>query len=190
VRFVRRSLRCSVTELIVRSKVLRVIALVAVALMMSSSPARAQTAPAPHPSATPVLPKVPLHGEVFVETNKLGQVSRITSIKPSQDKGFNTEIYGNAAQAFIRTPNGDAVPGLYRLSYDYDPATKKLRRSVDLVKSGGVNPEAPGMVTVLKKNLDAQQKQAQQRAAQAQSQSQTPSKLPDFDKITSPTPSH
>jgi len=184
VRFVRRGVRSPLKELIARSVALRAVAFAAVALAAPCLAARAQTTPAPHPSATIALPKVQLHAELFVDTNKLGQVSRVVSIKPSKDKGFNTQAYGNAAQAFIRTPNGEAVPGLYRLTYDYDPATQKVRRTVDLVKAGGVDPNAPGIVTLLQKNLDEAQKH------QAQARAQAPTKLPDFDKITQPTPSH
>jgi len=48
--------------------------------------------------------------------------------------------YGNALQAFIRTEDGRSIPGTYRLSYDYDPRTKMVRRSVALLKAGGVDP--------------------------------------------------
>ncbi len=183
MRFVRRGVRSSLKELIARSVALRVVAFAAIVLAVPSLPGRAQTALTPRPSATIVLPKVPLHAELFVDTNKLGQVSHVVSMKPSKDRGFNTQAYGNAAQAFIRTPNGEAVPGLYRLTYDYDPATQKVRRTVDLIKAGGVDPDAPGIVTLLQKNLDEAQKR------QAQAQAQAPTKLPDFDKITQPTPS-
>jgi len=183
VRIVRRGVCSSLKELIARPVALRAVAFAAIVLAASYLPARAQTAPAPHPSATIAQPKIPLHAELFVDTNKLGQVSHIVSIKPSKDRGFNTQAYGNAAQAFIRTPSGDAVAGLYRLTYDYDPATQKVRRTVELVKAGGVDPDAPGIVTMLQKNLDAAQKQHQ-------AQAQAPTKLPDFDKIAQPTPPH
>ena len=52
-----------------------------------------------------------LHVEMFVEVNKLGQVSRVRSIKPSQDAQFDAHMYGNALQAFIRTPDGNVVVG-------------------------------------------------------------------------------
>jgi hypothetical protein len=54
--------------------------------------------------------------------------------------------YGNALQAFIRTPDGSAIAGTYRLTYDYDPKTKLVRRGVGLVRSGGVDPNALGAV--------------------------------------------
>jgi hypothetical protein len=164
-----------------RSSGLRALAFAACAWISACPPAGAQTA-APHPAATVSPPKVPLHAEVFVDTNKLGQVTHVVSIKPSTDRGFNTQAYGNAAQTYIRTPNGDAVAGVYRLSYDYDPKTQKVRREVQLVKTGGVDPNAPGIITVMKAHLAEEQKR--QAAAQA------PTKLPDFDKITAPTPSH
>jgi hypothetical protein len=175
VRFVRRGLRGPLAQLTVRLRCVRVLALTASALAVPWI-ASAQSTPAPHPSATITPPKVPLHAELFVDTNKLGQVSHVVSIKPSPDKGFNTQVYGNASQAFIRKPDGGAVAGLYRLTYDYDPKTQKVRRTVELVKAGGVDPDAPGIVTVLQKSLNDAQKR-------------TPSSnLPDFDKIIHPSP--
>lgn len=180
--FLRRRFRSSVAKLTPRATRLRAAAFAVLAFALVCPRAQAQSAPAPRPSATIKPPKVPLHAEVFVDTNKLGQVSHVVSMKPSSDKGFNTQVWGNATQAYIRTPEGSAVAGLYRLSYDYSPATQKVRRSVSLLKTGGVNPNAPGIVTVLQKSLDEAQKR--------QSQPQAPAKLPDFDKITQPTPSH
>ncbi|BDE08003.1 hypothetical protein WPS_32790 [Vulcanimicrobium alpinum] len=94
-----------------------------------------------------IFPKVPLHTEVVVEINKLGQVARVRSIKPSHDRGFDARMYGNALQAFIRTPDGKVVLGTYRLTYDYDPKSLRIRRDVALIKAGGVNPNATGAAT-------------------------------------------
>ena len=103
-----------------------------------------------------LFPKVPLHTELIVEINKLGQVSRVRSIKPSKDVPFNTHAYGNALQAFIRTPDGNVVLGSYRLTYDYDPKTRHIRRDVALVSRGGVDPERKGaaaeMMDIAKNN--------------------------------------
>ena len=79
--------------------------------------------------------------------NKLGQVARVRSIKPSHDQGFDAHCYGNALQAFIRTPDGRAIAGIYRLTYDYDPKSLRVRRDVALVRAGGVNPNAKGAAT-------------------------------------------
>lgn len=189
MRLVRRRLRCSLAELNSRLAGLRALAFIALAVAAPCLPVGAQT-PAPRPPVKVVTPKVPLHAEVFVNTNKLGQVSHVVSIKPSADKGFNTQAFGNASQAYIRKPSGEAIAGLYRLSYDYDPKTQKVRRSVDLVKTGGVDPNAPGIVTLRQHSLDEAQKQHAQEQAQAQPQAQPSVKLPDFDKIIAPTPSH
>ena len=94
-----------------------------------------------------LLPKVPLHTEYVVAVNKLGQVTHIISGKPSKDKTYNLQTYGNAMQAFIRTPEGKAISGSYRLTYDYSPKTTRVHREVQLVKSGGVDPNAVGAVT-------------------------------------------
>ena len=103
-----------------------------------------------------MFPKVKLHTEMIVEVNKLGQVSRVRSIKPSKDVPFNTHAYGNALQAFIRTPDGNVVVGSYRLTYDYDPKTQRIRRDVALVSRGGVDPERKGaaaeMIDIAKSN--------------------------------------
>jgi hypothetical protein len=91
-----------------------------------------------------LAPTKPLHVELIVEVNRLGQVARVRSIKPSHNVPFDTHCYGNALQAFIRTPDGHALSGTYRLIYDYDPKTSNVRRDVALVKAGGVDPNAKG----------------------------------------------
>jgi hypothetical protein len=82
----------------------------------------------------------------------------VRSIKASHDVPFDTHCYGNALQAFIRTPDGHVVVGSYRLSYDYDPKTARVKRDVALVKAGGVNPNAKGaaddMMEIARRNHD------------------------------------
>ncbi len=91
-----------------------------------------------------------------METNKYGQVVRVRSGKSSPNAGFNTQTYGNALQAFIRTPDGRAIAGSYRLTYDYDPHTERVRRDVALIRAGGVNVNARGaaltLMDIAKKN--------------------------------------
>ncbi len=123
----------------------------------------------PAPSSTPyrvdvtkiqpksLLPKVPLHTEYVVAVNKLGQVTHVINGKLSKDKTFNLQTYGNAMQAFIRTPDGKAIPGSYRLTYDYSPKTARVHRDVALVKAGGVDADAEGAVT---KMIDDMKKHA------------------------------
>ncbi|HEX3550362.1 MAG TPA: hypothetical protein VHT53_08305 [Candidatus Elarobacter sp.] len=124
----------------------------------------------PRPAATParidvqklqpkaLAPKRALHTEYTVEINRLGQVSRVRSVKPSHDEGFDTHTYGNALQAFIRTPDGHVVVGTYRLTYDYDPHTMRVRRDVVLIRAGGVNPNAKGaaddMMEIARRNAN------------------------------------
>jgi hypothetical protein len=146
----------------------------AAALVLAASSAASAATPAPHtnpPAARAtaparinveslqpksLFPKVALHTEMIVEVNKLGQVSRVRSIKPSKDVPFNTHVYGNALQAFIRTPDGNVVLGSYRLTYDYDPKTRRIHRDVALVKEGGVDPNRIGaaaeMMNIAKNN--------------------------------------
>jgi hypothetical protein len=126
----------------------------AAAVLAASGIASAAT-PAPKPTAPvrinveslqpkSLFPKVKLHTEMIVEVNKLGQVSRVRSIKASHNVPFDTHCYGNALQAFIRTPDGNVVLGSYRLTYDYNPKTQRIHRDVALVKEGGVDPNRKG----------------------------------------------
>ena len=132
----------------------------AVALGLVCGSAALAASPAPKPAATTpqridvqklqpksLAPKRPLHVEYIVEVNKLGQVARVRSVKPSHDVAFDGKTYGNTLQAFIRLPDGNVVLGTYRMVYDYDPKTLRVRREVFLVSRGGVDPEAKGAVT-------------------------------------------
>ena len=48
--------------------------------------------------------------------------------------------------------------GTYRLTYDYDPKTLRVRRDVALVRAGGVNPNAKGaaedMMEIARRNAN------------------------------------
>jgi len=112
----------------------------------ASTPACAAPAPAP---AVADAPGKPEHTEFTVETNQKGQVTRVRSGKPSPDPAFNAMTYGNALQAFIRTADGHAIAGKFRLTYDYDPTTKRVRRGVALIRAGGVDPKALGAVDAM-----------------------------------------
>jgi hypothetical protein len=127
-----------------------------------------------------LLPKVPLHTEYVVAVNKLGQVTHIISTKGSKDPTYNLQTAGNALQAFIRTPDGKAIPGSYRLSYDYNPKTARIHRDVALVAQGGVDPNEEGAAN---KMIDDVRKRAKPHPGET-----GPSKLPDLDKIIKPTP--
>ncbi len=95
------------------------------------------------PSRTPADPQ---HTELIVETNKKGEVTRVRAGKGGPDALFNAMVYGNALQAYIHTADGGAIAGTYRLTYDYSPDTKMVKRQVELIKAGGVNPDAVGAV--------------------------------------------
>jgi hypothetical protein len=135
---------------------MRVPAIAAAAVLAASSVAFAAS-PAPKPAQTApqridvqklqpkqLAPTKRLHVEYIVEINNLGQVARVRSVKPSHEEAFDAHTYGNALQAFIRTPDGQVLVGTYRLSYDYDPKTTRVHRDVALVRAGGVNPNAKG----------------------------------------------
>jgi hypothetical protein len=142
-------------------------ALAAVALLAA--------APSPSPSPKRVdlttiqskalLPKVPLHTEYIVAVNKLGQVTHVLSGKVSKDKTYNLQTYGNAIQAFIRTPDGKAISGRYKLTYDYNPKTTRVRRDVALVATGTVDANAPGAVTQMYADVRKHQKAAAKATA-------------------------
>jgi hypothetical protein len=129
-------------------RTLLAIGLVLAAGTMASAATPPPTAP-PRINVEDLQPKVlapskPLHVELTVEINKFGQVARVRDIKASHDQAFDAHTYGNALQAFIRTPDGHVVVGTYRLIYDYDPKTLRVKRDVALVSAGGVDPNAKG----------------------------------------------
>ncbi|HEX3467823.1 MAG TPA: hypothetical protein VHT05_07090 [Candidatus Elarobacter sp.] len=129
--------------------------LAAAVLVAVTATAANAAKPTPSPTAPPrinvlqvqpkaLAPTKPLHVELIVEINRLGQVSRVRSITASHNYSFDAQCYGNSLQAFIRTPDGHVVVGTYRLVYDYDPKSMLVKRDVALIKAGGVNPNAEG----------------------------------------------
>jgi hypothetical protein len=163
--------------------------------------------PTPKPAAKPpapidvtkvqpreLAPKKALHVEYTVEVNRLGQVARVRSVKPSHDEGFDTHTYGNALQAFIRTPDGHAVAGTYRLTYDYDPKSLRVHRDVALIKAGGVNPNAKGaadsMMEIARRNQHRTPPPAYY-VTPGPVPSVNVKRMPDLPQVMkSPTPSH
>lgn len=106
----------------------------------------------PDPATLPLphLPKVALKTVYLVDTNRRGQVVKIRAGQPSKEDSFNTYTYYNALQTFIRKLDGKGTAGIFRLSYTYSPASESIKRDVELVKKGGVNPDALGAVDVMK----------------------------------------
>ena len=188
---------------------MRLPVLVAAAVLAASSVASAATpaphasAPAAHPTAPArvnveslqpksLFPKVALHTELIVEVNKLGQVSRVRSIKASHNIPFDTHAYGNALQTFIRTDDGNVVLGTYRLTYDYNPKTQHIRRDVALVSRGGVDPERKGaandMMDIAKNNRN---KTPPPGLYGTPAPAPSVRRMPDLKRVMeSPTPSH
>jgi hypothetical protein len=103
-------------------------------------------------------PTDPQHTELLVEVNKKGQVTRVRAGKGGPDPLFNAMVYGNALQAYIRTPDGTAISGTYKLIYDYSPQTKIVKRNVELVSAGGVDANAVGAVDDMMKVNDERMK--------------------------------
>ncbi len=176
MRFVRCGVRRALEELNVGSTRAAVTLLAALAAV--HAPLRAAT-PATAQVRAPARAE---HTEFVVEVNRKGQVSRVRSGKYSSDAAFNTMTYGNALQVFIRTPDSKAVPGTYRLSYDYDPRSRNVHRTVTLIHAGGVDPNAIGAVNAMAEiNRRRAEREQQEHAAAGTTPVNT---LPDLNTIT------
>ncbi|HZY98526.1 MAG TPA: hypothetical protein VFE36_03050 [Candidatus Baltobacteraceae bacterium] len=113
------------------------------------------------------LPAVPLHSEYLVEVNKKGQVVKSKPSKLSKVQTFNLMTYGNTLQMWIRKPDGSATVGTFRVSFDYDPKSKKVARNIALVSEGGnwgaEDGAATAMYETAEKQLQAALKKQQQQ---------------------------
>jgi hypothetical protein len=166
LRVVPRGLRGALTQLSARR--------LAAVLLASSAFGLIAASPPPHEAPVAnaltkaqmeaLLPKTALRTIYVVDVNKFGQVTGAKPQVKSKDANFNIQTYGNALQAFIRTPDDKAISGVYTLTYDYSPKTRKIDRSVALVHPGGVNPDAEGAALVM---IDAVKKQQAAAAAAA-----------------------
>lgn len=202
MRLVRGRVRGSLAELTVRVPAFTLAALIAASAVASA----ATPEPAPKGQRTPtpidvgkitpkrIFPKTKLHTEFVVEVNRLGQVTRVRSGKSCPDLTFNAQTYGNALQAFIRTPDGDAVPGVYRLTYDYDPQSQRVHRDVALLWAGGVNPNAEGAaIEMMRVAAKSHHKPQAAKATATQSPRPEPSvnaqRMPDLPQVMQ-SPAH
>lgn len=157
-----RRLRSDGEERSMRSKLYCIAALAAALLVL---PLAAAAAPTPAPVPSPKLPSKPLHAQLQVEVNKLGQVVRVLHGNLSGDAPFDTMAMGNALQMWIREQHGKtitAVVGLYKVNYDYNPKTQKVRRTFALFKRGGSWANEQGAAT---KIMSDAKKEAQATAA-------------------------
>lgn len=172
--------------------------LTAVALAIAICACAPALADTPKPSPTPHyikipaphFPPVPLHAEYIVEVNKKGQVVRVKSGRGTKYPTFNAQTYGNALQMWIRKPDGTAIVGLFRVSYDYNPKDHAVTRKIALVSTGGDWGDQEGAANVM---MDTAKREADQYAKQKQQQQQQQSqKLPSLNSITggkTPSPS-
>lgn len=144
---------------------LRALALAAWVLTVPMAAYAAQPTPAPFP--TPNLPAKPLHSSIDVEVNKRGQVVRVKGGQLSHDSVFDTMTIGNALQMWIRRPDGSAVVGLFRVTYDYDPHTHNVSRQIALVSRGGNWGNDSGAAT---KMIDAAKRETREAYARIQAQ--------------------
>ncbi len=166
-----------------------VVAWTALTLAATLLPAVAAT-PTPKPAAaakkTPIpiaipaahLPVHALHAEYVVEVNKKGQVVKIKSGVGTSDPTFNTQTFGNAMQIWIRKPDGTATVGLFKVTYDYDPKTKKIARNVSLISEGGSWGDQEGAANAM---IETARKEAQ---AQYELEQKQRAALPSMQQIT------
>ena len=169
---------------------MRIVALT-LALISVALPVAAAT-PVPKPTTAPKLmphppvPKVAEHTEFIVEVNAKGQVVRVKSAKGTggKDVFFNAQTYGNVLQMWIRHPDGSAEVGLYKVTFDFDPKTQKVHRTVTLVQAGGDWGNEKGAATEMMETAEREAKQSQKTQQQEQSKN-----LPPLNTIVGPTAS-
>jgi hypothetical protein len=128
------------------------------------------------------LPTVAVHTEYVVEVNKKGQVVRIKSSKFSKVDTFNVQTFGNALQMWIRKEDGTATVGLFRVTYDYDPKTRKVARNVALVSAGGNWGDEQGAADVMVDTVEKEYKDALKK------QQEQNSSLPSLNQIRGESP--
>jgi hypothetical protein len=171
--------------------------MLALALLSAPQATVAAPTPTPHPVVLPSVhfPQKPLHVQLQVEVNKHGQVVRVLHGDLSGDRPFDTMALGNAMQMWIRHPDGSAVAGLYRVSYDYDPRTRNVNRVPWLIKAGGSWANAPGAATLIMRDAQRQAVELEKRlrAEQQAKQKAAAKNLPDINAavkraMASPTP--
>lgn len=150
----------------------------ALAVCLALVPAAAMAAASPKPLPTPHLPDVALHTQFNVEVNKLGQIVRVKSGKESPNPTFNAQTYGNVLQMWIRTPDGRAIVGMYRVDFDYNPKTHIVSRHVKLLYAGGDWANGQGAANQM---LDLSNREAQ--AAHLKKQEEAAKHLPDINAI-------
>jgi hypothetical protein len=141
-----------------------------VMLLTSSASAQSAQSAKPTPWPSPPAPATALHTAFIVATNKKGQVVTVKAERKDRDPAFNLMTFGNAEQMFIRTADGGAIPGRYRVTYDYVPETKAVRRNIALVSAGGVDPEAIGAVD----RIAADRRRLAERARKARNAKASP----------------
>jgi len=154
----------------------RLVRAAALGAAVLTAPIAARAASPPPAAPEPTLPNRQLHATVDVEVNKHGQVVRVRGGQLSHDSIFDTMTIGNALQMWIRRPDGTAITGLFRVSYDYDPRKHSVSRHVALLSSGGAWANEPGAATRMMETarretaeayarLQAQEKQRREAAA-------------------------
>ena len=151
-------------------------ALLAAAILGLPALAPIARAAATHPLMTPRPPSVALHTEFVVEVNRLGQVVRVTQKHGCKDLNFNAHTLGNVLQMWIRRPDGTALVGLYRVTFNYNPHTHGIVRNVALVRAGGNWGNDPGAAN-----------QMVDDAKRIQQEHEHPN-LPSLKKLLKPTP--
>jgi hypothetical protein len=169
---------------------LRDLTLASILIAVTVAPAMAST-PTPKPTATPKMPTsititqptVPLHTEYAVKVNKKGQVVSSKPLVQSKSSTVNTMTFGNSLQMWIREADGTAKVGTFKVSYDYDPKTKKVSRQISLISLGGDWGDKPGAATQMMDTAKREYEQAQKQ------HEQEVKSLPSLNQITGHSPS-
>jgi len=165
------------------------LALIRVALPVAAATPTPKATAAPKMVPHPPVPKVAEHTEFIVEVNAKGQVVRVKSAKGTgaKDQFFNAQTYGNVLQMWIRHPDGSAEVGLYKVTFDFDPKTKKVHRTVSLVQAGGDWGNEKGAATEMMETADREARE--HKAAQQEKQQSENKNLPPLNTIVGPTAS-
>ena len=139
----------------------------------------------PKPQPHPPIPKVAEHAEFTVEVNAKGQVVKVVTAKGTgaRDQFFNAQTYGNVQQMWIRHPDGSAEVGLYKVTYDFDPKTRKVARGISLLKAGGDWGNEEGLADKMIETANREFQEGVKR------QQETNKNLPPLEGIIDATPS-
>ncbi len=151
------------------------------------SPKPSAAAMHPGPLPTPNMQKLKIHTEYTVEVNAKGQVVKVKTAKSPQNVPmFNAWTYGNVLQMWIRHPDGTAEVGLYKVTFDYDPTTKIIKRVPSLLTAGGTWGDEEGAANQM---MDVARKEAAEHQKKQDEQNKNLPSLHTIRGESTPSPS-